>query len=433
MFEKSILIVEDDEDLLEALAVTFHSEEFKTDTATGVLQAFNLIKSNNYTIVLSDINLGELSGLDLLQMMKSNHIKTPIILMTAYGKISDAVKAIQLGAFDYIAKPFSSEQILNKIKKLEEKQVSNKSLVYEDEKTKKLIALANQVAQTDASVLISGESGTGKEVIAQYIHRQSKRTGEFVAINCAAIPENMLEAILFGYEKGAFTGAFQATEGKLEIANNGTLLLDEITEMPLGLQAKLLRVLQEKEVERIGGKKAIKMNIRIIATTNRNLAEEVAKGHFRQDLYFRLNVFPLYIEPLRDRKHDILPLANYFLAKITVNPDQSLNVHAQAKLKKYNWPGNVRELQNVIHRAIILANGNYIDSEHILFDSIETSDVHMKKPASLSESLENQENEMILSTLKACQGNREQCAEQLGVSTRTLRYKIAKMKKLGML
>jgi two-component system response regulator FlrC len=358
--------------------------------------------------------------------------------MTAYGKVADAVSAIQNGAVDYITKPFNANDLIHKVNAIAKSScVTQDNIIHEDAQTKRIVELATQVSQSDASVLISGESGTGKEIFAQYIHNSSKRKAHpFVAINCAAIPENMLESILFGYEKGAFTGAYQSTMGKLEQGNNGTILLDEISEMPLFLQAKLLRVLQEREVERLGAKKMTKLDIRIIATTNRKLAQEVAEGTFRQDLYFRLNVFPLHIPPLRSRIDDIIPLSTYFIQKYTHdNPKFTLSMDAKRKLISYSWPGNIRELQNVIQRAIILSKNNHIEAEDLSF---EEKDPIFNSPVSennndLAEQLIDKENDLILKVLQKNAGNRNASADELGISPRTLRYKLSRMKKMGIM
>jgi two-component system response regulator FlrC len=304
----------------------------------------------------------------------------------------------------------------------------------------RLVELARRVAQSDCTVLISGESGVGKEVLAQFIHRQSPRANRpFIAVNCAAIPENMLEAILFGYERGAYTGAHAAHAGKFEQAQGGTLLLDEVSEMPLGLQAKLLRVLQEREVERLGGRGPLTLDVRVLATTNRNLRAEVNAGRFREDLYYRLNVFPLTVAPLRERREDVLPLAMRLLTA-RCRPGESipaLSADAAHALLTYNWPGNVRELDNVMQRALILVNGAVIDADHIQFElGAETSS--LPQPAVLSagdqalaSSLENTEQELILDALRYGNGNRQMAAQRLGISPRTLRYKLARLREQG--
>jgi two-component system, response regulator FlrC len=330
----------------------------------------------------------------------------------------------------------------------------------------RLTDLARRVAASDCTVLIVGESGTGKEVLARFIHRCSPRGREpFIAVNCAAIPENMLEAMLFGYERGAFTGAHAAHPGKFEQAQGGTLLLDEITEMPLGLQAKLLRVLQEREVERLGGRTPIALDVRVLATTNRRLREEVAAGRFREDLYYRLNVFPLAISPLRSRRDDVLPLAMQLLSSRCRPGEQipALSADAAHLLLTYTWPGNVRELDNLLQRALILVNGPVIRQEHIQFELaneggtadppealhvssvLDTAPGSMAQPHansmaiasstpmgnSLANSLDQAERDLILDALRSGQGNRREAAERLGISQRTLRYKLARLREAG--
>jgi two-component system response regulator FlrC len=300
--------------------------------------------------------------------------------------------------------------------------------------SKRLLDLARRVAASDCTVLISGESGTGKEVLARFIHRHSARAAKpFVALNCAAIPENMLEALLFGYERGAYTGAHAAHAGKFEQAQGGTLLLDEVSEMPLALQAKLLRVLQEREVERLGGRGAVALDVRVLATTNRHLRAEVAAGRFREDLYYRLNVFPLVASPLRERRDDVLPLAMRLLEARCRPGDRipALSADAAHALLMYRWPGNVRELDNVMQRALILASGAVIGPEHIDFeapmDAIESRPV----AAPLASSLEQTEQELILEALRDGNGSRRHAAEKLGISPRTLRYKLARLREQG--
>lgn len=313
------------------------------------------------------------------------------------------------------------------------------------ESSVRLFELARRVAMSDCTVLISGESGCGKEVLARYIHTHSPRVNEpFVAVNCAAIPENMLEALLFGYERGAFTGAHASHPGKFEQAQNGTLLLDEVTEMPLGLQAKLLRVLQEREVERLGGRAPIPLNVRVLATTNRQLRLEVAAGRFREDLYYRLNVFPLLLSPLRARRDDVLPLAMQRLASHCRPGERipALSATAAQKLLLHTWPGNVRELDNVMQRALILVNGPVIEAEHVQIEaagpeacdlSDEGASPHVSglKPQALWQSMSDAERDVILDALRADGGNRRAVAQRLGISERTLRYKLAKLREAG--
>jgi two-component system, response regulator FlrC len=303
--------------------------------------------------------------------------------------------------------------------------------------SRSLLALARRVAANECTVLIIGESGTGKEVLARFIHRNSPRaTQPFVAVNCAAIPENMLEAILFGYERGAFTGAHSSHAGKFEQAQGGTLLLDEVTEMPLGLQAKILRVLQEREVERLGGRTPLPLDVRVLATTNRRLREEVAAGRFREDLYYRLNVFPLAIAPLRARRDDVLPLAMQLLSSRCRpgTPIPALSAEAAHLLLTYPWPGNVRELDNLLQRALILVSGPVIHPEHIQFELANDGphlEQHPTGVASLAASLGARERDLILDALRAGNGNRREAAESLGISARTLRYKLARLREAG--
>ena len=304
-----------------------------------------------------------------------------------------------------------------------------------DASSRLIMDLARRVAGTDCTVLIVGESGTGKEVLARLIHRASPRAAKpFVAVNCAAIPENMLEAMLFGYEKGSFTGATNSHAGKFEQAQGGTLLLDEITEMPLALQAKLLRVLQEREVERIGGSEPKPLDVRVIATTNRMLRNEVAAGRFREDLYYRLNVFPLAVSPLRERRDDVLPLATHLL-QVRARPGTripALSADAAHLLLTYSWPGNVRELDNLLQRALVLVEGSVIEAEHILFEKQPTRlDAQAAGNAALHQTMERAERDVILDALRAANGSRREVAEKLGISPRTLRYKLARIRSAG--
>ena len=364
--------------------------------------------------------------------------------MTAYASIEKAVDIMRLGAADYLVKPFEAEALQAVISRLILEDVSvepESELIAEDEKMQSLKLLTSKVAQSGATVLLHGESGVGKEVFAQFIHNQSKRASQpFVAINCAAIPENMLEAVLFGYEKGAFTGAVQSTPGKFEQAQNGTLLLDEISEMDASLQAKLLRVLQEKEVERLGGRKTIKLDVRLLATTNCNLKSEVESGRFREDLFYRLSVFPIHIPPLRERVADIIPIASRLINKHAGNPENklTLSASAQQKLLNYSWKGNVRELDNVMQRALIFMDNNEITAEfiHLESDDYKSMDIVQQteivsQDSELVNGLKDREQQLILEALKAGNGSRKYAAERLGISPRTLRYKLARMRDSG--
>lgn len=440
MNQLTVLIVEDDAFLREAIADTLKIGGYRVLESGSVEEALLLLSKHAPNIVISDIQLGDLTGLNLLKSIQQKYPNLPVLLMTAFATVDNAVDAIRDGAVDYLTKPFSPEVLLNLVERYAFKPHADVNQpIAVDSSSTQLLNLAKRVARSEATVMINGPSGSGKEVLARYIHDQSeRRTGPFVAINCAAIPENMLEAVLFGYEKGAFTGATQASPGKFEQAQDGTLLLDEITEMDLSLQAKLLRVLQEKEVERLGSRKLIKLNVRIVATTNRDLMSAVSKGEFREDLFYRLNVFPLRWLPLAQRRDDIVPLAEHLLARhVGEGVCPSLSSGAKTKLKHYGWPGNVRELENVVQRALILANGLSIEADDLLIDieqPIQPSEWLESKESdetNLGSELKHQEHQIILETLQACNGRRKEVAEQLGISPRTLRYKLARMREVG--
>ncbi len=445
-----ILIVEDDKDLAEALATTLELEGYQVVTAGNGTEALVYLNKQSFHLVVSDVQMPVMDGFQLLSNIQQKFDHIPVLLMTAYGTIPKAVAAMRAGAVDYLIKPFAAEVLVEKVAGLvdvNDRQLAETVIVSDN--MQKLYGLCRKVAQTGVSVLLEGESGVGKEVLARYIHQHSaQRQGPFVAINCAAIPENMLEAMLFGHEKGAFTGAVQASAGKFEQAQGGTLLLDEITEMELGLQAKLLRVLQEKEVERLGGQKKIRLHVRVIATTNRNLKEMVKEGRFREDLYYRLSVFPLKIPPLRERKADILPLAQTLLKKHFAGGSSLpvLSKAAEEKMQGYHWPGNVRELENVVQRALILQSNGQIQPQDLIFEEISEwrgdivdveelleSGVEASTEAvnPLGKEVKTVEEKIILKTLQELNGSRKQTAKKLGISPRTLRYKLARMKESG--
>lgn len=444
MSDVKLLIVEDDKGLAEALEDTLMLASYQCKMVYSSEEAIIALKHNQFDMVVSDVNLPGMDGYGLLHHVVDTYPELPIMLMTAYGDIAHAVEAMRDGAVDYLLKPFKEEELLSAIAKYTVKAVpsSSNQPIAKDPSSLALLDLAKRVAVTDSTVLICGESGTGKEVLAHYIHQQSNRpNAPFIAINCAAIPENMLEAILFGYEKGAYTGAVSSQAGKFEQANGGTLLLDEITEMDVGLQAKLLRVLQEQEVERLGGKKSMPLDVRIIATTNRDLADYVREGGFREDLYYRLNVFPLRWLPIRERKGDILPIAQHLLAKHAEKmriPSAVFKPSAQSKLESHPWPGNVRELDNVIQRALILSPNAQINEDHIAFDMMSVSpvasDVEAEEDSAasiLGKGVQQHEFRIIAQALIDANGKRKIVADTLGISPRTLRYKIAKMRESG--
>jgi len=497
-----ILIAEDDLSLREAVADTLELSGFtvtKCDSAEAAMIVLD--KKNTIDLIISDVNMGTLSGHDLLKYVKKNHAHIPVVLVTAYASINDSVEAMKHGAVDYLVKPLDSKTLTALVQKVIGQGGDNTDEpVACSAHSQQLLQLATRVAQSDSTAMIIGESGTGKEVLARYVHQKSPRVDKpFVAINCAAIPESMLEAILFGYEKGAYTGATQATPGKFEQANGGTILLDEISEMDISLQAKLLRVLQEREVERLGGRKSIKLDVRVIATSNRDMRKEVTEGKFREDLYFRLSVLPLQWAPLRDRKEDIIPLAERLLVKHASKQHRKgvcFDASTQQLLTQYSWPGNVRELDNVIQRALILQAGATIypsdlglqieqtfSQKPTLIESMtldmsatpitsaqSNTDLHphsyphnhahlidaQQAPSSeaayiasaalqqnlpithntssqvgLGEDLRKKEFEIIVQTLRETRGSKKNTAQKLGISPRTLRYKLAKFKAEG--
>ncbi|MEN8178643.1 MAG: sigma-54 dependent transcriptional regulator [Pseudomonadota bacterium] len=442
MSQSTVLIVEDDPALREALSDTLELAGYPVMATAEGHAALQILSQESVGMVVSDVQMRPMDGHSLLRRIKQDFPNLPVLLMTAYGSVEKAVKAMHEGAADYLVKPFEAEVLISKVAGniLPANQDPVDGPVVEDLRSREVLELARRVAQSDATVMLNGESGTGKEVFARYIHQSSvRRDKPFVAINCAAIPENMLEAVLFGYERGAFTGAYQATPGKFEQAQAGTLLLDEISEMSLSLQAKLLRVLQERELERLGGRKLIALDVRVLATTNRNLREEVSAGRFREDLFYRLNVFPLTLPPLRERPRDILPLANYLL-QLSLPRGQALPRFSQAakqQLMSHAWPGNVRELDNLMQRALILLNGDEIDVDLLSFETemssipAQISPQQASRGGRLPEDLRSVEEQMIMDALSETKGGRKNVAEKLGISERTLRYKIARMRDEG--
>ena len=440
MSKTTILIVEDDAGLREALLDTLLLGNYEVVAADCAEEALMVLSSRSVDLVVSDIQMGEMSGLTLLKSIKTKYPNMPVLLMTAYATIDDAVQAMRDGATDYLSKPFAPEVLLNLVGRYAPAQkIESRTPIVADPSSLKLLELSRKVAKSDATVMVMGPSGSGKEVLSRYIHDQSPRSdAPVVAINCAAIPENMLESTLFGYEKGAFTGAIQACPGKFEQAQDGTLLLDEITEMDLAPQAKRLRVLQEREVERLGGRKTVKLNVRVIATSNRDLRKAVDAGEFREDLYYRLNVFPIEWRPLSERPGDIVPLAEHLVQRHASSQGLGtirLSAAARNKLSQYSWPGNVRELENVVQRALILCEHNEIDASDLMIDEdmtapVETLQEHVEENR-LGSELRYQEHQIILDTLVSCNGKRKDVAEKLGISPRTLRYKLARMREDG--
>ncbi|RLA80458.1 MAG: sigma-54-dependent Fis family transcriptional regulator [Deltaproteobacteria bacterium] len=430
-----VLVVEDEREMQRALEAVLEGCGLRVSTAEDGLHAVTKFKQDLYDLVIADVRMPRMSGLELLKEIKRISPLTPVVLLTAYGTVEGAVNAMKEGAFDYIEKPFSPEVLEEVVKRAlasrpEEEKQKRRTIIAQDPKMLELLEVARTIAPSTAPVLISGESGTGKELLARYIHEQSQRRGRpFVAVNCAALPEGLLETELFGHERGSFTGAVAQKKGKFELAHRGTLLLDEVSEMPLALQAKILRALQEGEIDRVGGTKPVAVDVRVIATTNRDLVEEVHKGRFREDLFFRLNVVPLHIPPLRERKGDIPLLANFFLEKYAALNGKGIKGFSPETMKlleEYSWPGNVRELENVVHRAVLLAKGPVIEPKDLVIDEGLVS--RIDPPIKPGTSLKEMERWLILETLKKVGGNRTQAAKLLGVSVRTIRNKLKEYK-----
>jgi DNA-binding NtrC family response regulator len=439
-----ILIVDDDHQMLEALRLTLQSSGYSITPVDNGKDALSIFQKDEFDILITDMKMPEMNGIELIKKIVSLDVPVTIIMITAFGSIETAVEAMKLGALDFIEKPFSDDKLLDTVEKAMSKIRSSeheknqkmtygfsKEIIYGSSNMSNLMNLVDKIAHSDISVLITGESGTGKELVARFIHQKSKRKDEqFVAINCAALPEGLLESELFGHEKGAFTGAINRKMGKFLLADKGTLLLDEISELHPSLQAKLLRALQEGEIDVVGGKSPIRIDVRVIATTNRDLKACVKKGAFRQDLFFRLNVFPVHILPLRERLDDIPLLIKYFSRKY--NPlrdwEEIFSKEAIDYLAEYQWPGNVRELENVIQRAILLSKDKKLKPEEIYLDRWDEqpdSDIGSK----IGGSMDQMEKSLIIKTLEQSKGNKTLAAEILGISVRTLRNKLNQYKK----
>ena len=445
--EQTVLVVDDDERLRSTLAVALKDSGYQVTEATDVEQAMAELKRRPFGLVISDVNMAGGSGIEVLSQSRERWPDTPVILVSGGSTVSEAVEAMRQGAFDFVLKPYDielMEQIAYRAMRLSRlapplpepavpaKVMDDRPIITRDKALNNLLKTARKVAASKATVLISGESGTGKELLARFVHHHSDRsTGPFVAVNCAALPENLLESELFGHEKGAFTGAISKKEGRFELANGGTLLLDEISEMDPALQAKLLRALQENEIDRVGGRRPVAVDVRVIATTNRILKESVQQGEFRQDLYYRLNVIPLHIPPLEERRGDVGLLIDHFLEKFSRRDGRErpkLSPEAERTLLGRPWPGNVRELENVIERAVLLSSDGEVTPASFLFDDeLDMGQESDGAGVDVSEfgTLKDMERAMIYSTLDRTEGNRTQAAKLLGISVRTLRNKLA--------
>jgi DNA-binding NtrC family response regulator len=450
----SILIVEDEAKMRRLLELNLGEQGYGVHAASEAETGLNIIRQEKIDLVLTDLKLPGMDGLEFLQMLKRTNATIPVVVMTAYGTVETAVEAMKAGAADYVLKPFSLEEIQLVIRKeldvhhLREENLSLrealgrryefKNIVAHSPKMQEVLSIVERVASTNSTVLLGGESGVGKDLIARAIHQHSRRaSGPFVKINCTAIPENLLESELFGYEKGAFTGAVSSKPGKFELADKGTIFLDEIGDVPSAIQVKLLRVLQEREFEHLGGTKTLKVDVRLVAATNRDLRAALEQGTFREDLYYRLNVVPISIPPLREHKEDVPYLVDHFIERFARESGKQLNGIAPAALKllmDFHWPGNVRELENIIERAVAFADGPILDARDIRLDlsprfaaadGSASGAVVPFPPDGMT--LEQYEDEIIREALRRAGGNKSQAARLLGLSRNALRYRLSRM------
>ncbi|MBF0635528.1 MAG: sigma-54-dependent Fis family transcriptional regulator [Nitrospinae bacterium] len=457
MESKSVLVVDDEEEMRSALKEALSRAGHAVLTARDGEEGLRMFEERSPNIVISDVRMPRMNGLDLLRAVRVKNRETPFVIITAYASVDDAVTAMKDGATDYLLKPFSADTLDDLFHRVfdngervkaavrprpaEERGAGSKrEIITSNEAMTRVVELARKVASSKSTALIHGESGTGKELLSRFIHENSDRAnGPFVAVNCAALPETLLESELFGHEKGSFTGAIARKMGKFELADKGTILLDEITEMDPQLQAKLLRVLQEGEIDRVGGAHPTPVDVRVLATTNRDIKKAVAEGKFREDLYFRLNVIPLYLPPLRDRTGDIPILVSRFIDKFNRLMGKSVtgvNAEAMDALAKNQWKGNVRELENVMERAVLLASGETITLADLMMEPASQPEMAENSKASAGDeamtgpsmTVAEMERKLILRTLDRSSGNRTKAAETLGVSIRTLRNKLNEYK-----
>ncbi len=451
MTDPSIYVVDDDGEMRAAVSEALTRTGFRVCTFQGGAEVLATFQPGKCAAVVTDVRMPGMSGIELLKRLQAVSPEVPVVVMTAYGTVQDAVDAMKEGAFDYLLKPFSLDDLEAVVRRAAGLYPGHpertgrrgvtagsgeRAFVTRDRAMLKTLSYLREIAPSPSTVLVQGESGTGKELIARFIHRHSPGVaGPFLAVNCAAIPEGLLESELFGHEKGAFSGAVSRKIGKFERAGQGTLLLDEVGEMPLSLQVKLLRVLQEKEIERVGGSGPIPVSARIVATTNRDLAQAVAKGRFRQDLFFRLNVIPVSIPPLRERLADIQPLSEYFLRGFSRRERkriEGVTDEGLAFLASRTYPGNVRELQNLMERAVLLCRGDRLALEHFTaLDAAPAAAAGVEPCLAEGGSMRDMEQTLILQTLQSVHGNRTRASALLGISLRTLRNKLAEYRKQG--
>jgi DNA-binding NtrC family response regulator len=444
----AILIVEDEAKMLRLLDLHLTQEGFTTHTAQDAETGLKILNKEKIDLVVTDFKLPGMSGLEFLQAAKRVNASLPFVVMTAYGSVEMAVDAMKAGASDYVLKPFSFAEMSMVIRKeldashLREEnrslrealgqRYSYRNIVARSAKMQEVLALVERVAPSNSTVLLGGESGVGKDLVARSIHENSRRaSGPFVKINCTAIPENLLESELFGYEKGAFTGATSSKPGKFELADKGTIFLDEIGDVPAAIQVKLLRVLQEREFERLGGTKTLKVDVRLVAATNRNLRAALEQRTFREDLYYRLNVVPIDIPPLRDHKEDIPDLVDHFIARFASESGKAIRgitPAARQLMMNFHWPGNVRELENIVERAVAFSDGPLLDVADIHLDVVPpaTSTAGSPFPPE-GMTLEQWEDEMIREAVRRANGNKSQAARLLGLSRNALRYRLSKI------
>jgi two-component system response regulator FlrC len=441
--DKKILVVDDEAGMRLALSEVLKRCGYQVAAAQDGVEALRQLEVSCFDLVISDVKMPRLDGMAMLQKIRERIPDLPVIMITAFGTVDKAVEAMKMGASDFIQKPFSLEDIESMVHRLFDRERSagkapvngggrgTTEIITQNKHMLKLMDLARTIARSQASVLVCGESGTGKELFARLIHESSPRNqGPFVAVNCAAIPENLLESELFGHERGSFTGALFQRIGKFELANHGTILLDEVSEMNSNLQAKLLRVLQEFEIDRIGGKKPVKLDVRVVATTNLSLEKEMREGRFREDLYYRLNVIPIKIPPLRERREDIPLLTRYFMKRYSEKIGKTVNElteDALHYLQNLTWKGNVRELENLIERAVLITCDLNISLHHLtMFE--ETAAQPLREESAFRPqagiSMREMEKSLIIETLNQVEGNRTHAAKMLGISIRTLRNKI---------